>query len=152
MTEKELKKLNRLELLELLLSEIRDNERLRIENERLRNDATANETALGSLSEITEISKQLTYALGVAQKLSSYASENYARGKAAPSVKQDYPSATAEKEADKGLMKRVQSDRELYWRIMGYYNSHSEAMDPLPDDIRSDAELRLKGINDAKQQ
>lgn len=64
MTDKELKKLSRLELLELLLTESRENERLREELERVKKENTVEKSA----QQLNETSKQLDSAL---QKLSS---------------------------------------------------------------------------------
>ena len=64
MTDKELKKLSRLELLELLLTESRENERLREELDRVKKENTVEKSA----QHLNEMSKQLDSAL---QKVSS---------------------------------------------------------------------------------
>lgn len=55
MTDKELKKLSRLELLELLLAESRENERLREELEKIKKENTIEKSA----QQLTETSKQM---------------------------------------------------------------------------------------------
>ena len=68
MTDKELKKLSRLELLELLLAETRENERLREELEKAKNENSIEKSA----QLLNETAKQLDDAL---QRVSSLGSE-----------------------------------------------------------------------------
>lgn len=142
MTEKELKKLSRLELLELLLAEIKENEKLRDEKEAIRVASSETDVTDISLSEISGLTQRLGAVLGVAERLTMSLQNTVA------DKKERQPAPVMDDET----RKRIISDRELYWRMMYYFDSHPDKTECLPEDIAADIARRLKGINDAKQQ
>lgn len=158
MTEKELKKLSRLELLEILLEESRENEKLRLELQE-KSDENIMTQSIKDLSLMTD---KMTCALQKADALTkdlekiakdgitvtAVATERREAISAQGVGVQSYPTppkkeAAAVKQEDKAV---VISDRNLYWRLMRYYSQNEMALAFLPPDIQNDIKARLRGI------
>lgn len=130
MTDKELRKLSRLELLELLLEASKENERLRDELKALEAD---NEAAQ-KIRDLTEVASQLEnalrYANGLAEALRSapYKPDGASGGNISHG-KTDSP-----------------SDGDIYGRVMAFYSKNPEALQLLPEKLRNDVSKRIKNV------
>ncbi len=156
MTSKDLKKLSRLEILEILLEESKENERLRAEIEAIKEKNNIR----SSESKLFELTKQMNTTLlstnkliADLQKLTKESSATKAAVNATvPLPKNDLsayhiPDDRAENIAnDKPI-----SDKALYCRIMKFYSQNEAAMTLLPQDIQNDVKARLRGILNAKK-
>ena len=155
MTDKDLKKLSRLELLELLLSQSRENERLREDVERLKGQpyvGTMSENAIEDISKATEqLNSALYFADRVARQLQNIACPAKDDNREACDERQSYPRVpNKEAQQDNQIMAQAGSDRNLYWRIMNFYSANPAAMSELPVEIQKDIIHRLKVIKNAK--
>ncbi len=131
MTDKELKKLSRLELLELLLEESRENERLRTELERLRLEGDM----VNASQRISQATEQLDTVIDNAKRLADTLDPAY--------------TATERQSDNKNTesVKKVRSvDADIYKRIMVFFSRNPRSIIFLPEDIRSDVEKRLREI------
>ncbi len=144
MTDKELRKLSRLELLELLLEASRENEKLKEKIEKMKQE---NNTArnIENLSTATkQVSNVLEYANNLTDVLRKTTQEVVTANSAAQNEKAK-PQRTPE------AKQSAISDRNLYWRIMNTYAKNHEALDVLPDDIRNDVRDRIRGILESRK-
>ncbi len=165
MTDKELRKLSRLELLELLLEVSKENEKL---NEKIKKLTEENENAkrIDNLAEATrQINTSLQYVNNLCLTLNvtpeadnandliteelkspeenipeekNEASENEeATEDTSPeSKKENEPEATAD----------CVSDKDLYCRIMNFYAKNNNVLNTLPNDIKNDIVKRIGEI------
>ncbi len=153
MTEKELKKLSRLELLELLLEESKENERLKAELEKI-NAENSVAKSMEALSAVTEqMNSALEYANALTGDLQKIARDGITvKTEKAPAnvavVGQNYPNIPKKQGAptSEEATQVIISDRKLYWRIMYFYSQNEMALAFLPPDIRNDVRTRIKGI------
>ncbi len=130
MTDKELRKLSRLELLELLLEASKENERLRDEIEALESE---NEAAQ-KLRTLSETALQLENALRYASTLIEALKE--------------MPKKTACVSGEKTKKTGSPSDADIYGRIMGFYSKNPDSLHHLPERLRKDVSERIKEILD----
>lgn len=157
MTDKELKKLSRLELLEILLEETKENEKLRAElktaNKIIKN-ATILSELIGKMDNTLDQAQNFTTKLhrmteGISQVNSpaqrSYFNENQPRQNVFSASSAEIKSAKAS-DASHNI-----SDKKLYVDILNYYLSNEAALNALPYDIQNDIRTRLRGILDAKK-
>ena len=137
MTDKELRKLNRLELLELLLEASKENKKLKeqIKQLQLENKTTQ---SIENLSVITgQMESALRYANNITDTLR-------------PSSK------TTDNAKDNGTANRpdtkVQplSDVEIYKRMLLFFANNDEKLGVFPDDIRDVVRVRLRSIRERK--
>ena len=137
MTDKELRKLNRLELLELLLEASKENKKLKeqIKQLQLENKTTQN---IENLSVITgQMETALRYANNITDTLrpSSKVTDN---GK------------------DNGAVSRPDtkaqplSDVEIYKRMLLFFANNDEKLSVFPDDIKDLVRARLRSIRERK--
>ena len=133
MTDKELRKLSRLELLELLLEATKENERLKEKIKKM-NDENRTAQKIENLSVAThQVENALKYANTLTDTLKGTSSE----------------AVTTNNKAEKQYAYDKQSpisDRDLYWRLMGFYSKNQEALGLLPDGIRNDVIFRIREI------
>ncbi len=164
MTDKELRKLSRLELLELLLTESRENDRLKEEVERLKSEKSISQTA----EQLEQTVKQLNEILSKTGSVKSEAdlsSDNTAEDTVqAQSEQHGKPDTTQEgkiqsdeiKPDEKSsedaqphtdMQKRKKSkDAEIYERLIVFFYRNTEAMSLLPYDLYFDIMTRIKEI------
>ena len=130
MTDKELRKLSRLELLELLLEASKENKKLKEQIETLKaENATAQN--IRNLSDATlQVENALRYANSLTDNL-----------KGAP-----HKAVTASNEKSERDKNNSVSDRDIYWRIMGFYSKNSEAVLALPEKLRNDVSDRIQEV------
>ena len=127
MTDKELRKLSRLELLELLLEASKENEKLKEKIEKLKVD---NKTAQ-SIENLSVATRQVANALKYADSITS-ALKTSSTG-----------SASSSKE---GTVKNAQPDREIYKRMLCFFAKNDEKLSVFPDDIENDVRERIKSL------
>lgn len=135
MTAKELKKLSRLELLELLLKATEENENLKekieqleIENDTARRIEALHETAC-SLASSLETANTLTGVLKVT-----------ALGGVEPQRLRD---TEAEEAPSPKVPRKPRSDKNLYCSLLNFFVNHREALYILPADLREDVSERI---------
>ena len=130
MTDKELRKLSRLELLELLLEASKENKKLKEQIETLKaENATAQN--IRNLSDATlQVENALRYANSLTDTL-----------KGAP-----HKAVTVRDENPGREKNNSVSDRDIYWRIMGFYSKNPEAALALPEKLRSDVSERIQEV------
>ena len=139
MTDKELKKLSRLELLELLLEASKENKKLKEEIQKLKAE---NKTAQ-NIENLSAATVQIESALKYANSLTDTLKEN---ARADSSVGNTVNTNAQNMKESRGIKSDSVSDRDLYWRTMGFYAKHREALDVLPDDLRNSIEHRINEI------
>ncbi len=154
MTDKELKKLSRLELLELLLTESRENERIKEELEKVKQENTVEKSA----QHLNKTSDKLESAL---QKMSSMITElGEVRDKEQIIVTQtvvsepatvvdeydeykektDVPKTEVSEKADQNV------DFDIYKNLIVFFISNPESLDVLPEDLRQSVIKRIEEI------
>lgn len=155
MTDKELKKLSRLELLEILLEETKENEKLRAEIAILENE----KKFLTEEKRLFEITNQMDSALSQVNRLVANLQNitnhtvNEKTSSPQKDTEQHNPNNTRENTdgIDDKTKGAVISDRNLYWRMMKFFAMNEAVLALLPYDIHSDVKTRLRGILDAKK-
>lgn len=135
MTEKELKKLSRLELLELLLDESRENKKLRAELEKIKTENSI-EKKRENLSVIT---KQLNTALSSVHTLTRDLQK--IREDTASQPQRTENLATDEKKKQENTF-----DRSLYQRLMNFFYRNEIYTALLPKELQDDVKTRLRSI------
>lgn len=141
MNNKELKKLSRLELLELLLDISKENNELKEQIEILR---TENGT-LKDAQAMSETAKQMNDSLVSASRLV----EELKAYKAEPVAENTNPANEQKPDAEE--KKKRLADRDLYHRILGFFSKNTVLLDIFPGDIRSDLVNRVKSVSDGKK-
>ena len=138
MTDKELRKLNRLELLELLLEASKENKKLKEQIKRLQleNKTTQN---IENLSVITgQVETALRYANNITDTLRPSSNVN-------DNAKND--SAASRTDA------KVQplSDVDIYKRMLLFFANNDDKLSVFPEDIKNDVRARLRSIRERKK-
>ena len=135
MTDKELRKLSRLELLEMLLDVSKENENLKDKIAKLNKE---NEAAK-SIENLTVTTNQVNDILRYANKLTESL-------KGTPQTIDEekkievMPTKTVSRNCDNS------ADRNLYVRIMNYYLKNNSALESLPADMKEDIRNRIEEI------
>ena len=137
MTDKELRKLSRLELLELLLEASKENSKLKEEIEKFEND---NKPAQ-NIENLSEATRQIENALKYANSLTDIL-------KAAP--KENNPVYNRYESCIKSKEPRVKpdplSDREIYRRMLSFFAKNDDKLGVFPADIENDVRNRINSI------
>lgn len=150
MTDKELRRLSRLELLELLLKESKENEKLKTELNRLKLEnelaeitqqlkTAANQIDL-SLQNANSLSEALQKLLYSESSNTSYEPVNKKNN--AVSNKTDSTNAPKENNGT--------ADINIYKRLMIFFNRNSDYLSGLPEDLRTDISIRIKELSSRK--
>ncbi len=134
MTDKELRKLNRLELLELLLEASKENEKLKEKIEELKRE---NKTAQ-NIENLSVTTRQVETALKYANSLT--ASLKASVGGCVPSNK------TGKNDSEKASSADGLSDKEIYRRILCFFAEDDERLSVFPADISDAVRGRIRGI------
>lgn len=129
MTEKELRKLNRVELLELLLQMSRENEELQTRLKQTEAALAERQLKVGQAGSIAEAALQLSGIFETAQK----AADQYLANVQALSARQEEISARMEAETKQkcdAMVERAKADSERYWddisrRMEDFYEAHA---------------------------
>ena len=136
MTEKELKKLSRLELLELLLEVSKENKKLKEEIKLLKieNKTTQN---IDKLSEITgQIENALRYANNITDTLRTTSGAVASPGNKINKI---------------GIKSDPLSDVEIYKRMLRFFAGNDNKLGMFPDDIANDVRARIKSIRERRK-
>lgn len=151
MTDKELRKLSRLELLELLLKESSENQKLREELDKLKSEKTIEHTA----ERLTETADNLASSI---QNIENYITviQNIVADKntesANDSEKESETEVIEETETSDSLdsgfqnQKKISEDADIYRRFMQFFYYNRNNLVFLPDDLRQDVTRRLSEI------
>ena len=128
MTDKELRKLSRLELLELLLEATKENQKLK---DTIKKMKIENQTAqsIENLSTAThKVESALKYANTLTDTLKGTAKDPVQKNENTTNIHQ------------------VKNDRDIYWRIMAFFSKNSNMLALLPDDLKNDISERIKEV------
>lgn len=130
MTDKELRRLSRLELLELLLEASKENQQLKEQVERLtvENKTTQN---IENLSVITrQVENTLRYANNITDTLKTGSADTV---------------QTDAKASVRATDNRL-SDKEIYRRILLFFANNDSKLDVFPDELGRDIRERLESL------
>ena len=154
MTDRELKKLTRLELLELLLEQTKLNEELQRENAELKkqNSSAYNVQLFEKLT--AQMDSALEQVGLLADKFSSLSRDGETLLENAQHTLENLSEcgtarkdeAEEKKEPPVVIEKYSVEDENLYCRIIHFYSQRENAGLPLPADMLSDIRARLRGI------
>ncbi len=142
MTDKELKKLSRLELLELLLIESHENQKLR---DKLAKIEQENEVGK-SVEQLNETNQQLQLALQQVRDITN-ALENPVVITDGPLHKTTEPSCIVTETKSNA---EENEDAIIYQQLMAFFADHPHAMFIFPDDLRDRLTDRLKDVLHAR--
>ena len=146
MTDKELRRLSRLELLELLLAESRENDKLKEEVEQLKNTNELAKAADNLTKTARQLGEILDNAKGLTDTLGSISSADIVR------TDESTPETDIQKKATKPELqqKKNSKDAELYERLMVFFYRNPEALSTLPYDLYFDIMTRMQEIISGK--
>lgn len=139
MTDKELRKLSRLELLEMLLEVSKENEKLKKTLEEIKVENRAAKSAESLSATVLQMNTALEYINSLADVLRRTSQEM-------PTVKADGTESVQKSEVTPPKKQSSVSDLKLYCRILAFYAGNSDALDILPKDISIDIRSRIKSI------
>lgn len=137
MTDKELRKLSRLELLELILEVGKENSRLKEEIGKLKAE---NKTAQ-SIEALSAATRQVENALIYANTLTDTLQSAPREGFRVSNVNDYYGESTSYHKKSDSM-----SDREIYRRILSFFAKNDDKLDVFPDDIENDVRNRINSI------
>ena len=139
MTDKELRKLSRLELLELLLEASKENRKLKEKINRL---IAENQTAknIENLSVVThQVESVLKYANSLTNSLKSGSVDivsSYTALKAESTPKEEEPASRTEEP----------NDKEIYLKMMCFFAKNEDKLDVFPDNLETVVRERIRNI------
>lgn len=134
MTDKELRKLSRLELLELLLEASKENKKLKEEIETLRSEKQTADN-IENLSLVTrQVENALKYANNLTDTLKTSSQEP-----GLPDIKSKNPTKTD-----------YHTDSEIYKRMLRFFANNDEKLKVFPSDIENDVRARIKKLLEVK--
>ncbi len=156
MKEKELRKLGRLELLELLLEVTKENDELKVQIDKLKKE---NKMAKGiddisgtakQLMEVLDSAKQLGEVIETARRLNGALETanllvNDLKTYKVPES-QEKPVPEPEVKISSAQRRKRMSDRNLYYRILDYYAQNMDLLDSFPNDLRIDLINKLLSL------
>lgn len=132
MTDKELRKLSRLELLELLLEASNENRKLR---EKIKILRAENKTAQ-NIENLSLVTSQVESALKYANSLT----DNLKASTQVRTVSVDNKETQVSSEA--------MADRELYIRMLCFFAKNDDKLNVFPADVENDVRARIRTILD----
>lgn len=135
MTDKELRKLSRLELLELLLEVSNENKKLKERIEALKNE---NKTAQNI--------ENLSAATGQVEAALKYANSLIDNLKASTHSESKHSD-----KREKQLNSEAMTDRGIYIRMLRFFAENDEKLSVFPSDIENDVRTRIRSILDRKK-
>ena len=140
MTDKELRKLSRLELLELLLKESRENEKLRQENEKLKSEKSFDKTT----EQLKETAVQFGATLQNADALVSTLQKLITTDSGKEGIIQEEEIVQPEASVNESGRKNKKSvDVDLYRRLLLFYAHDISNLEHLPAALHIDVAMRL---------
>ncbi len=139
MTDKELRKLSRLELLELLLEVSKENEKLKEKVGRLKLE---NETAQ-NIENLSVITRQVENALEYVNSITD-AIEASSGGAARVNVSKNADSVTKSSKSD--VKAEDLTDVEIYKRMLSFFAKNDDKLNVFPSDLENNVRARIKSI------
>ena len=130
MTDKELRRLSRLELLELLLEASKENQLLKEQVERL----TVENKTTENIENLSVITRQVENTLKYANNITDILKTGSADG-IPPSVK-----------SDTNIPDNRLADKEIYRRILLFFANNNNKLDVFPDELSEDIRTRLNSL------
>ena len=134
MTDKELRKLSRLELLELLLEASNENKKLKEKIVALKADIQTAQNIENLSMVASQVENTLKYANSLTDNLKSVAKDG----------PKNITTAGRQINSD-GI-----SDRELYIRMLGFFAQNDDKLSVFPDEIENDVRTRIRSILEKK--
>lgn len=134
MTDKELRKLSRLELLELLLEASNENKKLKEKIVALKADIQTAQNIENLSMVASQVENTLKYANSLTDNLKT--------------VAKDGPKHTIT--AGRQINSDGISDRELYIRMLGFFAQNDDKLSVFPDEIENDVRTRIRSILEKK--
>lgn len=134
MTDKELRKLSRLELLELLLEASKENKKLKEEIDTLKSE----KQAADNIETLSLVTRQVENALKYANNLTDTLKTS-SQDPTLPDVK-----SKKQSKAD------VLTDSEIYKRMLRFFANNDEKLNVFPSDIENDVRARIKKLLEVK--
>ena len=135
MTDKELKKLSRLELLELLLEASNENKRLKEKIKALKDEARAAQKIENLSVAAGQVENALKYANTLVDNLKS-SKHSEAKGN------------IGRKKHSEG---ELPTDREIYIRMLRFFVRNDDKLKVFDDDLQKDVRARIKSILERKK-
>ena len=137
MTDKELRKLSRLELLELLLEVSRENRKLKDKIKSLKEESKTAQNIENLYVITSQVENALRYANSITDSLKT-------ADRAV--VPQSDSSAVSRSEETANQSTAVLSDKEIYTRILCFFSKNDEKLSVFPADIENDIRTRINSI------
>ena len=135
MTDKELRKLSRLELLELLLEASKENKKLQEEIDALKYE---NKTAQNI--------ENLSLATGQVESALKYANSLIDNLRTTEKHESRYVD-----NAEKKINSEANTDREIYIRMLRFFVKNDDKLSVFPSDIENDVRKRIRSILERKK-
>ncbi len=154
MTDKELRALSRLELLELLLEAIKENDLLKEEIIKLK-DENSMAHSIENLSVATgQIETALRYVTGLTATLKNTPGEDMLQNDNAENDKAENDKAESESAENENTENKNEEadnavhlpDKEIYRRMLCFFAKNDEKLNVFPDDIENDVRTRIKSL------
>ena len=134
MTDKELRKLSRLELLELLLEASNENKKLKEKIVALKADIQTAQNIENLSMVASQVENTLKYANSLTDNLKTVAKDG-----------PKHTITTGRQINSDGI-----SDRELYIRMLGFFAQNADKLSVFPDEIENDVRTRIRSILEKK--
>ena len=153
MTDKELRKLSRLELLELLLKESSENQKLREELNKLKSENKIEKTAERLTETADNLDSSIQNIETIIQNLIADKNTESAKDSKAESETEviEETETTDTPESDILKQKKNSEDADIYRRFMQFFYYNRNNLVFLPDDLRKDVTRRLSEIMENAQ-
>lgn len=142
MNEKELKKLKRLEILELLLEQSAINENMKQELQELKNRNNAAELT----ENLEKMISQMNYAIENVDHIADKLQQMSKKEPGAESIENKNDRVVSVQQKNDTV-----TNKNLYGRIMYFFWQNDDVLSSLPDELQKDIRTKLRGIlNDRK--
>ena len=148
MTDKELRRLSRLELLEMLLAVSKENQKLKEEIEKLKIEENTAKNIENLSAATRQVERALKYADDITQTLSNSAKESAETDENAnkTTVVSAEPKAASEEYNAPQLQTADLSDRELYKEILRFFAKNDDKLRVFPAVLENAVRLRINNI------
>ena len=148
MTDKELKKLSRLEMLELLLNASKENEMLREKIKKLENENKTAENIENLAAATRQVEAALRYANSITGALEGNPMVRSSDNDEDDEVEKqnDVDFRNQDNEQAPTFKSASAADRDIYCRILSFCSRNRDKLNIFPDELRKDIEHRLNEI------
>ncbi len=142
MTDKELKKLSRLELLELLLEVSRENRKLKDKIKSLKEESKTAQNIENLYVITSQVENALRYANSITDNLKASSGEIAVSDKA--------PTDDTEKSSEAPTACEAVPDKDIYKLILSFFAKNEDKLSIFPDDIESIVRGRINSLLERK--